>query len=148
MSSTTTHSPADILRYALIELGVGTLPSDDDVWPICAINEPDLPDDCITVFDTLGLVDGRNMIDGSLAIHEGVQVHIRAADNLVGRAKAAAVLNALAESIRLTNVTIGDNIYVLFAVTRIGGILPLGTEDGTSRVIFTINAVVSLRQTT
>ncbi len=148
MSSATTHSPADVLRYALVGLGVGTQPSTDGAWPIHATNEPDLPDSCLTITDTLGTIDGRNMVGGSLAIHEGVQVRIRAATNLIGRAKASAVLDALAESIRQTSVTIGANVYVIVAVTRIGGILPLGTEEGTSRVIFTINAVVSLRQLT
>lgn len=147
MSSATTHSPADIIRYLLVQLGLGTLPSSNGAWPIYALDEPDSPDSCITVYDTTGVLDGHSLIDGEMGIHEGIQVRVRAPTKLVARAKAITILNALA-AVGLTSVTIASNVYAVYAVTPSGPALDAGVEQGTSRVLSTINAVVALRQIT
>ena len=59
MSGSLAHLPEDIVRYLLIDLSVGTLPSDVDDWPIYATQEPDKPDNVITVYGTEGNKHGR-----------------------------------------------------------------------------------------
>ncbi len=146
MSSTTTHSPADVIRYLLVAAGHGTLPSTGGAWPASMGNEPSSPDNCVTLYNTTGTTDGRSMVGGELFIHEGFQVRVRATTEAVGWAKAKAILEYLAETVKNTPITIGSSSYVVYACTRFTPILSLGRESGTSRRLFTIDAVVSMRQ--
>ncbi len=149
MSGSLAHSPADIVRYLLIDKSLGTLPSDGGSWPIFADGEPDAPDSVITVYNMAGRLGGRTQVDGEQQEHPGIQIRIRDPDSRGGGTKARAIAIALDESIRLDNVTIGDNVYKVYAISRIGSVLSLGKEVPSSkRNLFTINAVVALRQTT
>jgi hypothetical protein len=140
------HSPADILRHALINLGVGPLPPTTP-WPIFASSEPDVPDNCITVYDSLGNDDGRTMPNGTLQQHQGIQVRIRSLDHATGWTKSQQIRSILAEGIYYTGVLIGTTPYLIHSVNQIGNVLALGKEIPTSkRTIFVINAVISVRQ--
>ena len=77
MSDVLLHSPADVLRYALIDLGVGTLPTDNGDWPIQVAAQSDTPDETLTIYDTLGIDDGRHMGDGERFEHHGIQIRVR-----------------------------------------------------------------------
>lgn len=146
MPQTLTHSPAKILRQLLIDLSLGTLPSANGSWPVYATHEPNLPDNCITVYDTVGTDDGRSMITGELWGHDGFLVRVRAADHDTGWLKADAIQTGLAESVYDRTVHVSGSTYLVHAVTRIGDVLTLGTESPTSkRSLFTINATVSLK---
>lgn len=141
-----THSPADILRWALIGLGLGLTPSTTP-WPIYASSEPDIPDNCITTYDSIGNDDGRLMIDGSLQQHQGVQIRIRSVDHATGWRRAALARSMLAQQIYDTLVTINSSSYIIHSINRISNILALGKEIPTSkRSIFVINAVISVKQ--
>ena len=48
MSGPLIHSAADIIRYLLIAMGQGTLPTDALLWPIYQARIPETPDNCIT----------------------------------------------------------------------------------------------------
>ena len=152
---TLTHSPAQIIRDLLVDLGLGVLPSAGGDWPIFVTSIPDSPDSIIAVIDTLGTRDGRHQPTGEAAEHPGIHIEIRDANYQDGWEKANAVRVALSETILRNTVSIEDNIgtgttgYLVYAVTKISGIIPLGKELPTSkRHLFTINAVVALRQTT
>ena len=148
MSGSLDHSPADILRYLLIDLGLGTLPSSAGVWPVYATKEPDSPDSCITVYDTEGTRDGRTMANGEVQQHYGAQVRVRAPTHALGHAKANAVAEALDKQVWLDTVTIGSSVYMVYAVSRRSGPFSLGEESPTSkRVIFTLNVTIAVRQT-
>jgi len=148
MSGHLEESPADIIRQLLVDLSLGTEPSADGSWPIHSTQEPDQPDDCITVYDTEGTQDGRSMIDGERFIHFGFQVRVRHAKHETGYHKADDIAMALDKTVYQNTVTIGANTYLVHAVSRKSGPLALGREPGTGRVLFTINAVASIRQTT
>ena len=143
-----THSPADVMRWLLIDLGIGTAPEDEGSWPIQDSNEPDLPDNLITVYDTAGITDGRVQRTGETAEHKGFMVQIRSTDKPTAWAKAEAIKTAMDESILNLLVTVDTSEYVIYSVTRHSGPVSLGREPSTNRFLFTINAVVSLRQTT
>jgi hypothetical protein len=142
------HSPADVLRWLLIHLGVGTDPTTGGSWPIHASSEPDLPDNLITVYDTAGTTDGRIHRTGETAEHRGVMVQVRGTSQPTAWAKADSVKVALDESLSNELVTVDDAEYIVHAATRHSGPLSLGREPSTNRFLFTINAVVSLRQIT
>lgn len=149
MSGSLVHSPADIVRRALVTLGLGTLPTASGSWPIAVSQEPDTPDEAITLYDTSGRIDGRTHVDGEIQEFPGLQVRVRSANPVTGYTKAQAIAVALDQSIRLTNVTIGANVYKIYAITRTGTVNAIGKEIETSkRNLFTINAVASIRQTT
>jgi hypothetical protein len=147
MSGSLTHSPADILRYQLIELSQGTLPSADGSWPVYCWQEPDKPDNCITVYDTAGRMEGRVM-EGEVQIHHGAQIRIRAATQAAGHTKARAIAAALDNMDCPDNVTIGANTYQVWCVSRTSDVLPLGPDPDSGRFLFTINVVAALRQST
>lgn len=141
------HSPADIMRYLLIDLELGTLPTDSEDWPISVTQEVEDPDNAITLFDTSGTRQGR-VFGGEIQEHEGFQVRIRATSHPIGQTKANAIKEALDKSILNVQVAIEGTTYIVHSVSRRSGIFYLGQDVTSSkRVIFTINAVVALRQT-
>lgn len=139
------HSPADVVRWLLVLMGLGSAPGGGD-WPVFAAGEPDLPDNCITVYDTQGTDDGRSQIDGELFSHEGIQVRVRARTHPEGWVKAHAIREALAKQAYDETVVTGGEAYLVHSINRIGNVIALGKEvPSTKRSLFTINATVSLR---
>ena len=147
---TLTHSPADVTRWCLIALGLGADPEASNVWPIYATSEPDAPDSVLTVYDTVGQSDGRSMNGGELFTQHGIQVRVRAPTHgNSGWTKADAIRHALAVSVYDEEVAIADTAsrYLVSCYSRIGEVMVLGKDAPTSkRSLFTINALVSLRQ--
>lgn len=150
MSGPLDHSPADILRHLLVDLGYGVYPTagDLDVWPIHSDQEPNTPDRAITVYNTAGRDDGRIHTSGRMIEHHGFQVRIRDTSSNAGFAKAREVAVALDENIRLNTVTIGSSEYLVYAVSCSSDVLPLPRETPSSqRYVFTVNGTVTIRQT-
>ena len=154
-----TNSPAEIIAYMMVDLGLGINPANySDIgsltqWPIFDSSEPDLPDNCITIFDTGGVDDGRAMVGGVLFIHPGIQVRVRSKDHPTGWTKADTVRATLAESAYQEVVTIGSVSYLVHALSRFSPVIKLGKELETEqarrvskRDLFTINCLASIRQ--
>ena len=153
MSNYLEHSPADIIRTLLIDLGVATTPSADGDWPAYAGREPNTPDNVVTVYDTEGTPDGRSMIDGEVWKHHGFQIRLRCNDQYDGWMKIDAIAKALEMSVYLATVSVGDDagtgsaVYTVYAINRKSGPLSIGTEPESKRFIYTYNAVAAIRQT-
>lgn len=154
MSGSLNHSPAHIIRDLLVTLGLGTDPDDDGSWPIFVSREPNTPDSVITLYNAASKSQGRRMVNGITVEHYGIQVRVRDASPTGGWVKANALAVALDQTIALDDVTVedtdgtGSSTYKVYTVSRVGGILSLGKETPTSkRNLFTINALVALRQT-
>jgi len=146
MSGSLDHSPDQILRELLINLGGGTDPDDSGSWPIYAVREPETPDNVITITGTTGYLKARVM-SGYVYEHPGAQIRIRAYDQSAAYVKANA-LAVLIDAIALKTVTLDSSTYVVFNVKRTGPILNVGKEVPQSkRHVYTINVVVNLRQT-
>lgn len=140
------HTPADVIRYLLISLDLGSLPTDLEDWPIFYGDEPNTPDNCITLYDTPGTDQGRSMIDGALFGFYGFQVRVRAATKSAGYLKALGIQTVMAQSVIRETVTIEGTGYFVHSISNIGDVLDLGKPPQSSRVLFTINAVTSVRQ--
>lgn len=144
MSGTLVHSPADIIRRLLIQKSLGAAPPSTS-WPIYATNEPDSPDNVVTVYDTDGVGHGRTGPDRERQEHHGIQIRIRSTTPDGGYAKARAIAVACDSAISYDTVVIGAQTYQVQVVTRTGDVIPLGKEVAASkRSLFTINAIVAL----
>lgn len=145
MSNVMTHSPAKVIQWLLIDLGLATDPEDEQDWPAFSPNEPDEPDNCITVYDTAEKADGRIMNDGEVARHWGFQVRIRAVDQPTGRTKAEAIRHTFDEGVTYRAVTVGAKQYLVHGIYGTN-MLPLGKEvPKTKRRLFTINGTTTIR---
>lgn len=140
------HSPADVIRWLMIQDAVATDPADDDTWPAFESFEPDRPDNCITVYDTTGRDSGRSMVDGELMEHFGFMVRVRAYDKPTGWTKVKAIHLWMQETVSWSSkVTIGAYRYRVPAIAM-GPILRVGNESPESkRFVHTINATSAIR---
>ena len=132
MSRLLLHSPADIVRYLLIDAGYGTLPVDSGDWPILIGIHTDTPDRQIALFEEVGTDDGRNMITGTPHEHPGVQVSVRGHDYQESYAKIQAVAVYL-DSVSFATVTIASTSYTVQAFTRQNNCVYLGQEKPETR---------------
>lgn len=144
-----THSPADILRYLLISKGLGITPTptpSNSVWPIYADNEPDGPDNCITVFNTTGKKNGRYQVTGQVHEFHGIQIRIRSSISTVGYTKSRAIAITLDENVLTESVNVSGTVYCVQSFTRTSDVIPLGKEASTpsKRSIHVINGLVML----
>ncbi len=147
MSSQLQHSPADILRYLLVQGGYGTLPEADGVWPIAAMQELPDPDNTITLYDTTGKIDGVTQPDGEIQEHYGVQIRLRSTLGTNGWTKLSAIRAYLSETIQNFYVTIDSIIYRVWCVTNIGSIISLGKDGSNSRRrLYTLNVTTVVTQ--
>ncbi len=152
MSGSLTHSPADVIRNLIIDLGDGTAPSDAGAWPVYVGSEPNAPDNLITCYDTAGEIQGHSQIDGEVQEDYGVQIRVRGDDFHGGQAKARAIAVALdAATLKVVRVGdvagTGDETYIVMSATRRSGPLSLGKDVTTSKLnVFTINYTVAMQQ--
>lgn len=139
-----THSPAQIIQQMMIDLGVGTDGSLNNAWPIFSTEEPDDPDNCITVYDTTGSDDGRSMVDGKSMQHHGIQVRVRSYDHQTGYVKAREIRSAF-EGVLNKQTSLETNLYLVECINKIGDVLCLGQDvPASKRRVFTLNVVTPI----
>ncbi len=147
MSSLLQHSPADILGQLLIDNGQASDPTGTGAWPLSIGLEADIPDNVLTVYDTVGQNDGREMVTGELLSHEGIQLRVRAADKRTGYAKANALRAFLSETVKRNTVNLDGVSYTVNCAVKIGQVLPIGDDvPNTRRKLFTLNFLLSCKE--
>lgn len=146
-----TDSPADVLQHYLVARALGTLGGADGTWPVFSNGEPSSPDNCVTVYDTAGIEQGRPMIDGGDAGPMGVQVRVRAVNHATGWAKIAAIKENLESSSTAIGpyhygpLTVNGRSYRIQCVLKIADIAALGKALPQSRLsLFTLNALIRI----
>lgn len=121
-----------------------------NAWPVYYDQEPDTPDNGITVYGTLGKDDGRTQIDGELQEHHGVQIRVRSL-NKIGFSvisQIATMCDGLVDmGVTVATQELGTNKYIVQSVNRTGnGVLSLGKEmTPTRRNLYTLNALINVR---
>lgn len=154
-------------------LSHGTMPRDGAPWPICVSNEPTVPDEVITLYDTFPRMFGRTQEDGEIQEHYGINFRLRSSDPVVGFYKCAEIANAVDREILRSVVSVGAltyganaipaATYIVYSVTRMvytrgaTGFLYLGKErkqnvtgdlvTTSNRDIYSLNASASIRLT-
>ncbi len=144
-----TDSPADVVRWLMVGLGLGIQPSTRSLgtpWPINTSLEPAQPDDCITIKNTVGMDDGRTMADGIPHAHFGIQIRVRSTDERTGWIKADSIRATLATQVRMISVTLpSGSTYNVACIAHIGQVIPIGKETPNSkRNVFTLNVTLAL----
>jgi hypothetical protein len=154
MSGVLSHSPADVVAALIVSLGGGTDPLEDAAeqarssWPVKVSRTPDRPDQVLVVTDTAGRDLARPHPVGRRAQLYGVQIKVRACTHAAGWAKASSLaeLLSLGANVYDAQVALGEAAYVVHSVQFTGPALALGAESGTERRLFTLNALVGIRQ--
>lgn len=150
MEGTLQHSPADILRYLLIVHGMGSLPSgvNNSDWSIFVDNEPDRPDNCITVYNTPSIQQGRIQPTGQMIEYFGTQVRVRSQESRTGFNKIREIAVELDEDVLNEVVDIGSASYCVQSYSRLGSILSFGKDapTPTKRHIHTFNGYLIVKQ--
>jgi len=150
MAGSLAEDPALIMLNMLDDLSLAGYPDDgqtDSDWPMFVGVFPDNPDQAILLTNTAGVDKGRFMVGGEHQEDYGVTISVRAAKQSTAFDKAKAIKDALNETVLRTSVTIGSNVYEVQAVTTTPGPIYAGKEEASQRKIFTVNAVVDVRQT-
>lgn len=153
-----TDSAADVVRQLLIDRSLGTDPEADGDWPVFAKYEPDGDelDNRMTVFNTPGVGAGRHQPDGYPAGYLGFNVRVVAVDWATGWAKANAVREALTTgagggvrnaSVGVTNGVTPARVYAVQSVSRLSDVRDVGKERTSKRNVFTMDGLITVRQT-
>ena len=145
------HSPADVARWLLVGLGLGSDPSLSQPWP-AYIDEPDAPDSILWLDDTAGRIDGRLMPTGEVEVHKGLILKVRDPLKKVAYQKIAAVVAGLLETTTATyprTVAIGSNSYCVYNLTLTSDVMTMGKETSSSkRSLYSANFVIKVRELT
>ncbi len=141
-------SPAFVLAYYIRNtLATMSVPSAGISWPLFVQHIPDSPSDAGSLYNTAGIIDGREMV-GSVPIHQGIQLRIRSLSEETGYAKIEDVASALDEVFD-ESVEIDPEEYNIQNVSRTTDIVSLGIEGGTKRrFLFTVNFMLTIRKLT
>lgn len=141
------HSAAEVIQQLLIDLGLGTTWDGVLEWPTYFGNEPDLPDDAITCYDTQGTEDALTQPTGEQYMHSGVQIMVRSSKHGRGFVKANAIRDALCRSELALRafVDVEQARYLVHSVVPKGDVLPIGSDSPSSkRVMFTLNLTTAI----
>jgi hypothetical protein len=146
MSLPLLHSPADIVRQLLINLGVGGDPDVDPLpdWPVYEDKEPTSPDEVITVYDTTPKSDGRSMVDGETWLHYGLQIRVRGVDKPSAYAKTESVRRSINEQIVMAVVNMNGTHYLVPAICNTNMVRVGQQSPATKRFIYTINGTAAI----
>lgn len=142
------HTPAQIVRQFYLDEELVVEPGSSGSWPAYIGHMPDgegSVDDCVTIYDTTGVKDGR-LMSGANIFHEGVQVRVRSTSYTTGWKKAWELAEALAGILR-KSLDLDSDSYIIQSVTQSTVVVPLGAEEGTKRRDhFTVNFLVTLKE--
>jgi hypothetical protein len=139
----------------MVDTGIAANPSPKGVplkdrapWPAFYAQEPDSPDNCITVFDTTGQPDGRSMPDGEPVQHFGISVMVRGSDLSSTWVKANFIRNNLAKSVYYQQVTVDGATYLVECLSKLSQPIFQGKETNPKRLKYLLNALMTFRKLT
>lgn len=140
------HSPADVLRAALVGLGPLAWPEAaavtrvEEAWPAYVAAEPAEPANCVTLYDTSPVVLSRGRY------RYGVQIRVRANEDAVGRAKAEQLAHAADIAVYRLGVALDGTSYCVVSVSQ-HGVIALGPPLATNkRSLYTVNVLARIRR--
>lgn len=151
------HAPGEVVRQLLIQLSVGSDGLDYTSWPVFVDQEPDNPDNCITIEEMIGGLDGKLGPSGEVVEHYGFHIMVRSARNQtgthpqpgyrVGRNKIDEVCSTLDEACCVT-VTIDSATYTVHAAHKMSSVNALGKSRANSaRYSFSVDYQITITQT-
>lgn len=147
MADLFSHQVSDIVAELLKDLSVGVIRGTAGDWPISVGKEQSSPDNVITVSDTEAKPMGRLQTNGEQLSYPGIQIRVRGNTERVAFIKALQIATKLDRNVRHNTVTIDSSVYCVASISRIPGIIYLGTQSNISqRGLFTLNAYTVISQ--
>ena len=142
-------SPAMIVQRFLLDQAPNPVvkdPTSGQPWGLFISALPDQPDECVAIYDTTGLTDGRIQRTGQEVVHPGIQFTVRSRKYTTGWTQAMAIVNAMIlYATTPPKIVLNGSAYHLQCAKMTGPILPLGFEQGTKRrELFTINYILTI----
>lgn len=136
----------DILRQVLVDLKLGIRPgTGQGRWPVYVDQEPDEPDECLTLYQDQNTSAGRNMVDGEETEYFGVQIQVRCPSSKDGALYAHKIKLALDQLQVPYTVSLGGHSYKIYNCSPSGTVIPLGQDQtNQSRFLWTINYLLTL----
>jgi len=141
-------APSSIIASVIVQiLEEMSNPLDGGVWPLYISMMPDdsdVEDDCGAIYDAPGIVNARLMREGEVVEHHGVQIKIRSTDYETGYRKIRELALDL-DAVKNQSITLGDNVYTVNNLARVGTIDYLGIEkESKRRYLFTVNFIACI----
>ena len=140
--SVTALSPSDIIYALLLQAALATAPSTGNPWPCYVSAMPDgdqVQNNVVTVYDILGLKEGRDMASGTVYERYGVQIKIRSLLYEDGWAQIQAVANYVDAMRQVLVNASSTQAFKIPSITR-GIPISMGPEPGTKRrFLFSLN---------
>lgn len=136
-----TDSPARIIAKLLTDLDLGSLPGSNNQWPVYYDNEPDKPDNCVTVYTTTAIQQGVDMHTGRPKERQSVQIRVRANDSNVSYEKIATIKDTLADPESVYQRQVTPESEATYSVHKLspGGILGGKQIPNSRRYFHTLN---------
>jgi hypothetical protein len=134
------HPVNEIVANVLIGLGFGKHPQDPGQWPVFYSFEPANPARCITVYGSLGVIDGRSQKSGKTYEHPAFQVRVRSDIYTIGDAKIEQIKEGLNAARRLEVVFTDGEVFKIQSFSLTSLPIPIGRDPDTQRELFTLNA--------
>jgi hypothetical protein len=142
------HGPEEVVAQLLIDRLLVTDPVEDKPWPVKVNDESTNEDESVTVSGYDGKIDGRSMPTGRVHSHPAVQIKVKGRDQVTARAKAKAIAHEVDENVYHAAVTLEGKTYCVQSIGRTSTFNFAGKETAVSqRNVFTLNALVTIRQT-
>jgi hypothetical protein len=138
------YSPGDVLGQYLIGLSLGSLPSDRLDWPLYTSSIPIDGDQLIGIYDTTGLMDGRNLATGERYTHPGFQLLARSPDYLLVYSKILSIALALDAIVRQVITMPDTSQYRIESITRLNDPIKLEEEKERRREVLVFNGRMTL----
>lgn len=149
MTGSLVHSPAQILRKLLIDLGLGSMPDPTTtiIWPIFAESMPSSPDNLICTYTTQGVLQGSSMVDGEVQESYGFMIKVSTAVDRDGWSMASLIVNKIDKEVNRTTVIIDAFSYLVHSMRRTSSILNLGKGvPANKQNAYTINGTMTITQ--
>jgi hypothetical protein len=140
------HSGIRILAKALQAAIPGTLPAlgGKEDFSVFVGHIPDAPTNAVGVLGSTPVLQGRNHKTGETVEHPGYRVLVRSKTYPSGDTVANAVNNALDTLLR-TTVELEDDTYVIQAVHKTTGLIPIGRDPDNGHENWSITGYFSLQ---
>lgn len=142
------HSAADILATYFVTNSLGIsptdlLPADIADWPVYVDYNPPEGKQSIVIYNTTPTSDGRLARTGMPVQHPGIQIAVRHEFDRSSFAKANDLYRALA-ALKNVSVVVEGTSYQIANAAEIRPPVYVGEEIGKNRVIYTVNAVLTI----
>lgn len=154
------HAPGEVVRALLIQLGVGSDGITYLDWPIFIDEEPDKPDNCITIEEIQGKLDGVHQPTGETIEHYGFHISIRCVRTTTGTAsqipgyriarnKVDQVCVQLSQNVAQLILTLDNIQYLISGCLQLSSADPLGkARNNSGRYRFTVDYQITIVQLT